>query len=146
MPNRPFADSHSRVTKPPRWRAKVALGQDKQKTYVIWNGNFLCLSCPSATFPFQHGGFVPREWLAAEGPLRFTFRQNGRRNSQKALRGPFPLQWRRFLRGRDGSFQVVWRTELKVYFERTHNYCVGCWPYIYAEWLSKYSTRWCSLM
>ena len=33
------------------------------------NGNFLCLSCPSATFPLQHGDFVPREWLAAKGPL-----------------------------------------------------------------------------
>ena len=37
------------------------------KTYMIWNGNFLCLSCPSATFALQHGGFVPREWLAAKG-------------------------------------------------------------------------------
>ena len=67
--NRPFAASHSRGTKPPRWRAKVALGQDKQKTYIILNGNFLCLSCPSATFALQHGGFVPREWLAAKGLL-----------------------------------------------------------------------------
>ena len=25
------------------------------------------LSCPSATFALQHGGFVPREWLAAKG-------------------------------------------------------------------------------
>ena len=24
------------------------------------------LSCSSATFALQHGGFVPREWLAAE--------------------------------------------------------------------------------
>ena len=37
------------------------------KTYMIWNGNFLCLSCPSATFALQRGGFVPREWLAAKG-------------------------------------------------------------------------------
>ena len=29
--------------------------------------NFLCLSCPSATFTLQHAGFVPREWLAAKG-------------------------------------------------------------------------------
>ena len=69
--NRPFAASSSRGTKPPRWRAKVALGQDKQKTYtgeyIIVNGNFLCLSCPSATFALQHGGFVPREWPAAKG-------------------------------------------------------------------------------
>ena len=63
--NRPFEASHSRGTKPPRWRAKVALRQNKQKTYIILNGNFLCLSCPSATFALQHAGFVPREWLAA---------------------------------------------------------------------------------
>ena len=25
------------------------------------------LSCPSAAFPLQRGGFVPREWLAAKG-------------------------------------------------------------------------------
>ena len=30
------------------------------------NGNFLYLSCPSATFPLQYGGFIPREWLAAK--------------------------------------------------------------------------------
>ena len=35
--NRPFAASHSRAAKPPRWRAKVALGQDKQY-YIILNG------------------------------------------------------------------------------------------------------------
>ena len=69
LTNRPFAASHSRGAKPPRWRAKVALGQDKQKTYMILNGHFLCLSCPSATFALQHGGFVPREWLAAKGRL-----------------------------------------------------------------------------
>ena len=31
--------------------------------------NFLCLSSPSATFALQHGGFEPREWLAAKGLL-----------------------------------------------------------------------------
>ena len=48
--NRPFAASHSRDTKPPYWRAKVALGEDKQKAYKILNDNFLYLSCASATF------------------------------------------------------------------------------------------------
>ena len=65
----PLQASHSRGTKPPRWRAKVALGQHKQKIYIIWNGNFLCSSCPSATFALQHGGFVPRGGLAAKGLL-----------------------------------------------------------------------------
>ena len=59
--NRPFTASHSHGTKP--------LTEDKQKTYIILNANFLCLSCPNATFALQHGGFVQREWLAAKGPL-----------------------------------------------------------------------------
>ena len=67
--NRPFAASHSRGTKPAYWRANVGLGQDKQKAYIILNGNFLCLSCPSATFALQYGGFVPRDRLAAKGLL-----------------------------------------------------------------------------
>ena len=44
--NRPFAACHSRGTKLP----KVPLGQDQQKADIILNGNFLSLSCPSATF------------------------------------------------------------------------------------------------
>ena len=68
--DRPFAAFHSRGAKPPRWDAKVARGQDQQKAYIILNGNFLGLSCPSATFASQHGGFVPREWKAAKGLLR----------------------------------------------------------------------------
>ena len=32
--NRPFAATHLRSTKPPHWRAKVALGQGKQKIYI----------------------------------------------------------------------------------------------------------------
>ena len=43
--NRPFAACHSRGTKLP----KVALGQHQQKADIILNGNFLFLSCPSAT-------------------------------------------------------------------------------------------------
>ena len=42
--------SHLRGTKLLFWRGKVPLGQDKQKTYIILNGNFPCLSCPRATF------------------------------------------------------------------------------------------------
>ena len=64
--NRPFAACHSRGTKPPCWNAKVALEQDQQKAYIIWNSNFLCFSCPSATFASQHGSFVPREWQATK--------------------------------------------------------------------------------
>ena len=79
--NRPFTASHSRCTKPPRWRAKVALGQDKQKTYIILNVNFLCLSCPRATFALQHGGFVPHECLAAlKGPIMIELRRGNCKN------------------------------------------------------------------
>ena len=42
---------------------------------LVLNSN--CLSCPSASFALQHGGFVPREWLFAKGLIHclllFTF-------------------------------------------------------------------------
>ena len=37
------------------------------------------------------------------------------------------------MRGGDGSCQVVWWTDLEVDLERTQNYCVDYWPYIYAR-------------
>ena len=37
---------------------------------------------------------------------------------------PIPLQWGRFLRRGDGSFQVTWRTDVEVDLERTQNYCM----------------------
>ena len=67
--SRPFAARHSCGKNMPCWRAKVALRQNTQKAYIILNGNFLCLSRPRATFALQHGGFLPREWLAAKGLL-----------------------------------------------------------------------------
>ena len=77
----PFAASHSRGTKPPCLRATVArprrTGKRQTKCLrtkgIILNSNFLCLSYPSATFALQHGGFVPREWLAAKGLLSQDF-------------------------------------------------------------------------
>ena len=65
--NRPFAASHSHGTKPPCWRAKVALGQDKQRKLPFQIMYVFCLSCPSATFALQRGSFVRREWPAAKG-------------------------------------------------------------------------------
>ena len=41
-------------------------------------------------------------------------RQNGGRNSQKALHVPFLLQLGRFLQGGVESLQVVWQTDLEV--------------------------------
>ena len=53
---------------------QVALGQEKQKTYIIWNGNFLCLSCPSATLAsckgptvtFNNDAKLPLKWILRE--------------------------------------------------------------------------------
>ena len=56
------------------WRAKVALGQDKQRHLPFQIMYVFCLSCPSATFALQRSGFVPREWLAAKGLLLTTTR------------------------------------------------------------------------
>ena len=41
-PNRPFAANHSRGTKPPCWRVKVALGQNKQRK-LITTSHCLCV-------------------------------------------------------------------------------------------------------
>ena len=68
--NRPFAASHSRSTKPPCWRTKVALGQDKQRKLPFKIMYVFCLFCPSATFALQRGGSVPREWLTAKDLFR----------------------------------------------------------------------------
>ena len=70
--NRPFSASHSRGTKPSCWRAKVALGKDKQKTYIILNCNLLCLSCPSASFSLQHGAFCTMWMASCKGPIRLA--------------------------------------------------------------------------
>ena len=34
--------------------------------------NFLCLTCPSASFALQFGDFLPRDRSAAKGPLKST--------------------------------------------------------------------------
>ena len=57
--NRPLAGNHA--------GEQTSHWDKTNKRHIILNGNFLCLSCPSATFAIQHGGFVPREWLAAKG-------------------------------------------------------------------------------
>ena len=44
-----------------------------------------CLSCPSATFALQRGGFVPRKWLAAKGLLEVTFVMKNSNQSQNSL-------------------------------------------------------------
>ena len=50
--NSPFAASNSRGTKPPGWRAKAALGQDKQKTYNFkWQFSLLGCVQTDATTP-----------------------------------------------------------------------------------------------
>ena len=64
-PHRTFAAFYSRGSKPPCWNAKVALGQETQRKLPFKIMYAFYWSCPSATFPSQHGGFVPREWKAA---------------------------------------------------------------------------------
>ena len=41
---------------------KLHWDKTKQKTYIILNDNFLCLSFPGATFALQQGGFVPQHF------------------------------------------------------------------------------------
>ena len=41
----------------------MALGQDKQRK-LPFKIKYAFMSCPSATFALQHGGFVAPEWLA----------------------------------------------------------------------------------
>ena len=84
--NRPFAASHSRGTKLPRWRATKGL-----------NGNFLCLSCPRATFALQYSGFVPREWLAAKG-LFPHFSRLGDSKNERIRRARDTWKERKFFR------------------------------------------------
>ena len=50
-------------------RAGEQKGQDKQRKLQFKIMYVFCLSCPSATFAHQHGGFVPREWLPAKSLL-----------------------------------------------------------------------------
>ena len=67
---RPLAASHSRGAKPPCWRARVALGQDKQKKLpfeIIYA--FYCDFCSPA---WQ---FCTR-WMASCKGLMFAFLQN----------------------------------------------------------------------
>ena len=61
--NRPFAASHSRGTKPPCWRAKVALGQDEKRKLPFKIMCFLFVMCDFCSLARR---FVPREWLAAK--------------------------------------------------------------------------------
>ena len=82
--DRLFTACHSRGTKPPCWDAKVALGQDQQKAYIILNDNFLRLSCRGATFASQCGGFVPREWQAAKSLLRESAIEQFKTNQMRA--------------------------------------------------------------
>ena len=46
--------------------SRETLGQDKQRDNIFKSGNFLCLSCASASLALHHSGFVPREWPAAK--------------------------------------------------------------------------------
>ena len=64
-------------------RTGTRQNKDIQRSIYNLNGNFLCLSCLSATFALQHGGFVPREWLAVMGLLVELFRMNSNRDAHE---------------------------------------------------------------
>ena len=49
--------------------SKSYTGARQTKEITIYNYDAFYLSCPSATFALQHGGVVPRKWLAAKGLL-----------------------------------------------------------------------------
>ena len=104
--NRPFAASHSSGTKPPYW---TPLGHGKQKASMILNGNFLRLSCPSATFALKHCGFVPREWQAAKGLFRLP--------SYDVFKSPFRACVYSVLKKlfcRSGCLSLVWKSTWKI--------------------------------
>ena len=68
--NRPFAAGHSRDTKPPCWRAKSHWDMTNKMAYKIFKWYFpLFVGLFHCDFALQHGGFVPREWLAARDLL-----------------------------------------------------------------------------
>ena len=69
--NRLFAASHSRGTKPPRWRAKVVLGQDKKKTcYILLNGNFSLFFLSQCDFCSPVRRFCTTWMASCKGSIR----------------------------------------------------------------------------
>ena len=49
------------------------------------------LSCPSVTFALLHGGFVPREWQTAKGPLSLSFNSLNNLAPRYAMRDSFTI-------------------------------------------------------
>ena len=48
---------------------KEVVGQDKRRKLPFKIMYAFCLSCPSATFALQLGGFVPRRMASCKGPI-----------------------------------------------------------------------------
>ena len=70
--NRPFAASHSRGTKPPCWRAKKSHWNKTNKLDKLVS--FVCHATVRHLLSSgQHGGFAPREWLAAKSLFMQSF-------------------------------------------------------------------------
>ena len=87
--NRPFVACHSRGTKPPCWDANVALGQNQQKAYIIWNGNFLFLKIQTGISRVQGGSLETlfRDYCSKFFSLftRFDNSRQGNHNSVKQI-------------------------------------------------------------
>ena len=80
-------------------------------------------------------------------PLRATPNEElpsiyGGRDSQKAFRVPFLLQWTDFWREGAGYFMLSGEQIWKSIWNEHKIIAWSYWLYIYAEWLSKYSIQW----
>ena len=86
-------------------------------SFVLWSGISVEVAVDIIFF-----------FIFLERPVRATPNHKMEANSsvhqkdkmKKDFACPIPFQWGRFLRRGDGSFQVIWRSDL----ERTQNYCV----------------------
>ena len=69
--NRLFVASHSRGKKPPYWKARYALGKDKQKEITIFKNDVkLFSSCPIVSPTLQHGGQLQVENFSKQNVSR----------------------------------------------------------------------------
>ena len=68
---RPFAASNFTWYKTAVLASKSRTGTRQTKGQCHLKFYFLCLSCPFESLASQNSGFIPREWLAANGLLLY---------------------------------------------------------------------------
>ena len=87
--------------------------------------DFCWSGCRQNFFLLYLGGLWGQRPIKKWRPTRLCSKKTKRRMElPEGFACPLPLQWGRFQRRGDGSFQVIWRTDLEVDLERTQNYCV----------------------